>query len=245
MKPFLILQLRPNDKASDGEFDAFLKFSNLTSDQVVRVRMEQNGIPNVNLDDFSGVIVGGGPSNVSDTENKKSYEQKKFESSLTGLLSEVVERDFPFLGACYGFGALTSHCGGLISKEKYSEDVGGITIQLTKEAQDDELLKDFPTEFRAFGGHKEACQTAPKNAIILAKSSTCPVQLIRIKNNIYGTQFHPELDVEGIILRINIYKYAGYFPPEDAQQLIDTVTDEDIRIPMMFMKRFVEKYKIS
>jgi len=67
--------------------------------------------------------------------------------------------------------------------------------------------------------------------------------MFRIQENIYATQFHPELDVEGITLRINIYKHAGYFPPEDAQELIETVRQEEITVPMMILKRFVDKYR--
>ncbi len=45
MKPFLILQLRPIDMASDDEFDAFLKYGGLLNNQVHRVRMEKEGVP--------------------------------------------------------------------------------------------------------------------------------------------------------------------------------------------------------
>lgn len=242
MKPFLILQLRPNNEASDGEYEAFLKFGGLHQDQTRRVRMEQNGIPNINLDDYSGMIVGGGPSNVSDAQEKKGPEQKRFEADLKNLLTRVADQDFPYLGACYGLGALASNQGATVSKEKYSEPVGALKIELTEEAQNDPLTQGLPQHFRALGGHKEACQNAPEGAVVLAKSATCPIQMIRLKNNIYGTQFHPELDAPGLIVRINIYKYAGYFPPEDAEKLIQEVKDEEITIPQTILKRFIGRY---
>ena len=50
MKPFLLLQLRPIDQASDKEFEAFLKYGELKEEDVVRIRMEKEGIPEIKLD---------------------------------------------------------------------------------------------------------------------------------------------------------------------------------------------------
>lgn len=173
----------------------------------------------------------------------KVISRKSLKKDLHNLFDEIIEKDIPYLGACYGLGIIANHQGSVVSKEKYSEDVGAVTIALAEEGKKDDLLKDLPESFRAFVGHKEACQGTPKNAVLLASSETCPVQMIRIKNNIYATQFHPELDVDGIIKRINTYKHAGYFPPEDAEKLIKKVQQENITIPMEIMKRFVEKYR--
>ncbi len=241
IKPFLILQLRPEDAASDNEFSAFLQFSGLKKQNTTRVRIEKHGVPDIDLDKFSGVIVGGGPSNVSD--HSKPVEQIKFETELGPLIDEIVQRDFPFLGACYGLGFLANHLGGVVSKEKYGEPVGAINVKLTGFAHNDDLTKDLPTMFRAFAGHKEACQATPPGAVVLAKSDSCPVQMIRYGQNVYATQFHPELDREGLALRINIYRHAGYFPPEDAEMLIAASKNETITVPPIILKRFVTKYQ--
>ena len=242
MKPFLILQLRPEDKASDGELEAILEFGRLTKDDIHRVRMEQLGIPHVDLDDYSGVILGGGPYNNCDPEEKKGDIQRRLEVDIKELLDQIVERDFPFLGICYGVGALGTHQSCLISKD-YGEDVGAVTVKLTEEGVQDDLLKGLPTEFRAFVGHKEGCGQLSDEITKLAYSDSCPVQMFRLKNNIYATQFHPELDLPGIILRINVYKHAGYFPEEDAEELIEDCEKENITEPMKVLQNFVNKYR--
>jgi len=245
MKPFLILQLRPNDDAANGEFQAFLKHGGLSEKDVVRIRMEKAGIPEINLDDYSGVIVGGGPSNISDPEEKKSDEQKRFEKDLQKLLEDIFDRDFPYLGACYGLGALAEFCGGDVSKEKFSEDVGPVTITLTKDGEKDPLTAGLPKSFWVFLGHKEACQNIPTGIVNLASSEECPHQMFRLKTNIYATQFHPELDVEGIVTRINVYKHHGYFPPEDAEVLMEKCKQEKVTVPPKILKRFIETYRQS
>ena len=205
--------------------------------------MEQKGIPEIRLSDYSGVILGGGPSNVSDTDHKKYPYQKIFEPQLNKLLDAIFESDFPFLGTCYGIGALVKHQNGIVSQEKYAEAVGVVDIKLTEAAKQDFLTTGLPPVFKAFGGHKEACQFAPKGAVLLAGSDTCPFQMFRFKNNIYATQFHTELDAQGMTVRIEVYKNHGYFSPGDAEKLIQDVKASKVIYPGMILRKFVEKYK--
>lgn len=240
MKKFLLIQIRPEDEAADNELQAFLNFGSLKHDDVHRIQADREPIPELNLDNYAGVIVGGGPSNISDKE--KTDVTLRMERDIYRLLDQVIEKDVPYLGACYGFGGLVAHQGGVISKEHYSEDVGATTVSLTDAGKQDSLTMDLPHTFRAFGGHKEAAQTLPLSAVLLASSLSCPVQMIRVKNNIYATQFHPELDTDGIIVRINVYRHAGYFPPDDAEKLISLVEKEVVTAPVQILQNFVNRY---
>ena len=66
MKPFLVLQLRPEDEASDGEFQAFLEKGGLDASRAHRVRLEHEDLPSdLSLEAYAGVIVGGGPAGLS------------------------------------------------------------------------------------------------------------------------------------------------------------------------------------
>ncbi|MBT8271299.1 MAG: glutamine amidotransferase [Flavobacteriaceae bacterium] len=243
MKPFLILQIRPIDEASDDEYAAFLKYSGLQEQQTHRIRMEKSGIPDISLEDYSGIILGGGPSNVSDPPVEKSENQKRFESDLNRILEQVFKTDFPFLGVCYGMGALAMHRGGIVARDRYSEAVGTAQISLTEAGSADKLLEGIPEEFTAYCGHKEACQALPPGAVLLAESDVCPSQMIRFQSNIYATQFHVELDEQGIQLRIDVYKNHGYFKPEDAEKLIREMSGSNVVHPERILQRFVEIYR--
>jgi GMP synthase (glutamine-hydrolysing) len=77
----------------------------------------------------------------------------------------------------------------------------------------------------------------------LASSEACPVQMFRVKSNIYATQFHPEADASGFAVRINIYRNHGYFPPESADQIISAVAKEKLPEAQAILKRFVDRYR--
>lgn len=241
MKPFLILQLRPEDDTSDSEYQAILKYGRLEASATHRIRIEKNGIPEISLDDYSAVIVGGSPFDISTPEAQKKPIQKKIERDFRRLFDDIVPGDFPFLGACSGCGLLGSYLNTPISA-KFAEPVGGARVALTEAGKKDSLLHGFPEHIDVLLGHKEACDSTPEGATLLIRGEACPVQMFRLGENVYATQFHPEGDCEGFTLRIHAYKNHGYFPPEEAQDLITAVSREDTPHAREILQRFVARY---
>ena len=241
MKPFLLLATRGEDIAADGEYAAFCQYGGLEPEQLHRVRLEREPLPAVNLDDYSGVLVGGGPFNSSDPADKKGPVQRRVEAELAVLLDELVARDFPFLGACYGVGTLGAHQGAVIDST-YGEPPGPVVVELTPDAAADPLLDGVLPTVPAYVGHKEAVRKLPDHAVLLASSADCPVQMFRIKQNLYATQFHPELDVVGMQQRIVVYRDYGYFPSEEAELVRERVVAVTVAEPMRILRAFVERY---
>ena len=241
MKPFLLLATRSEDEAADDEYAGFLAAGDLTSDRLHRVRLEAAAMPPIDLDDYSGVIVGGSPFNASDPPGVKSPVQRRVERELTALLDQVLERDFPFLGACYGVGLLTSRLGGTLDGT-WSEEAGPTWIALTDEGAADQLFAALAPTFQAFVGHKEACSELPPGAVLLATGQNCPVQAFRVGNNVYATQFHPELTNAGILTRIRIYREYGYFDPDALDDVIAAIDASIVTEPANLMKAFVLRF---
>lgn len=242
MKTCLVIQLRPEDETSDNEFAAILKFGGLKETEVTRLRAEKTGLPSLDLSKYFAIIVGGSPFDISKPEDQKSDIQKKIESDFEELFDQIVPADLPFLGACSGNGLLGRYLGANISN-KYSEPVGGVDLTLTEAGKEDLLLRDLPETFRGLVGHKEACDDTPPGAVLLVSSPTCPVQMFRVGENIYATQFHPEADAEGFIVRIHIYKHHGYFPAETAEELIGVIQKESVPYTNEILRRFVKRYR--
>jgi GMP synthase (glutamine-hydrolysing) len=241
VKPILLLSIRADDAAADNEYESFLTLAGLEEDELRRVRLDQRALGDVDLRDWSGIWVGGGPFNYTDPDEKKSPVQRRVEADLNRLLDTVVEADFPFLGACYGVGALGQHQGAVLDR-RYSEPVGTVRVALTAAGRRDPLLQDLPAEFDAFTGHKEAISELPGHAVLLASSDACPVQAFRVGSNVYATQFHPELDAAGLCTRIDVYKHAGYFDPSEADELKAMARRSEISHPPAILRAFVRRH---
>ncbi len=82
----------------------------------------------------------------------------------------------------------------------------------------------------------------PASATLLVTADLCPVQMFRVKDNLYGTQFHPELDEAGILQRIRVYRDAGYFDPAEQDRVEAQVRGVDARPAGLVIRNFVARY---
>ncbi len=243
MRRFLLLQLRPETEAADGEYAAFLDKGRLQAAQVHRIRLDAEGLPeDLDLTRYAGVIVGGGPGCISDAPEDKDPVEARIEAAVLGLMPQIVARDLPFLGCCYGIGVLAHHLGAEVSKRRYSEDIGATTCAKTAAGHADPLLQDLPDAFDALVGHKEAVQSLPEGTVHLLHADTCPFQMIRSGKNVYATQFHPEADGADFAARVRIYRDRGYFAPEDADALEAACLQLSAPVPAKILRRFVRRY---
>lgn len=241
MKPFLLLATRAEDVPADEEYALFLRFAGLREEELVRVRMEARPLGGVDLDDYSGIFVGGGPFNASDPIEKKSAAQQRVEAEIAALLDEVVARDFPFFGACYGIGTVGAHQGAVIDGT-YREPISVVEVHTTAAGRADPLLAGMPESFAAFVGHKEAITRLPATATLLVRGDACPVQMFRVGENVYATQFHPECDVDGISTRIRAYAGYGYFGPDELELTLDAVRRRPVLHTGRLLRAFVDRY---
>lgn len=238
MKPFLLLSIRGERAAAENEYASFLRFTGLEPVDLPVVNLSHEELRSVDLDAWSGILMGGGAWNASDDQMTKSDVQLDAEKKLSALLDDIVARDFPFLGACYGIGTVGLHQGGVVDRS-WPEPVGPLSVTLTPDGEADPVFAGLPSDFAAYGGHKEAMVCLPSHAVLLATSAACPVQAFRVGRNVYATQFHPELDLEGICTRIAVYKNAGYFDPSEAEAVMAASEAVDVEHPMTLLGNFV------
>ena len=76
---------------------------------------------------------------------------------------------------------------------------------------------------------------------ILGSSKACPVHLARFKTNIYGTQHHPEIDREGIAIRVAHY-VGVYFTEEEHPEVLRAV--QSVHVDSSLITHFVRKYGV-
>jgi GMP synthase (glutamine-hydrolysing) len=239
--PFLLLATRDHDEAARAEYASVLRHTGLRPDELHHLRVESEPLGPIDLADYSGVILGGSSFNISD--EVKSGLQQRVEADLTALLDRIVDSDFPFLGLCYGVGTVTQHLGGTVDRE-FGEPISAIEVTLTRAGLADPILAGVGERFHAFVGHKEACKDVPSTVTMLALGLACPVQMYRVGSNVYVTQFHPELDADDLADRMRIYQHAGYFAPEELDQLIEMMkTSEVDGRQHRVLANFVQNYR--
>jgi GMP synthase (glutamine-hydrolysing) len=244
VRPFLFLGTRAEEDVAQQEYDAVLAGSGLRAAELVRVRVEAGPLGEVDLDDWSGIVLGGGPFNASDPEHAKSPAQRRAEAELRALAERVVAADFPFLGACYGVGVLGGLAGGVVDRT-WGEPIGALPVRLTPDGVADPLFGILPPVFDAFLGHKEAVARLPEGAVLLASTDTCPVHAFRLGRHVYATQFHPELDPVALCDRIDAYSAHGYYEPHEQEVLKAAAREAVVTEPVRLLARFVELHARS
>ena len=68
------------------------------------------------------------------------------------------------------------------------------------------------------------------------------MQAFRVGANVYATQFHPELDMAGLCTRIEVYKHAGYFDPDEADEIKAPAARSDVSWAPAILRGFVRRY---
>lgn len=241
MKPFLLITTRDDERVASEEHASYCSLTGLLPEDLDWKRAEREPIGDVDFGCYSGVLLAGSPFTVSEPAEKKSPEELRVERELARLLDRVIEHDFPFLGICYGIGTIGTHQGAKVDRT-YGESAQAARITLSAEGIADPLFSELPREFDAFVGHKEAISEAPPHLAVLASSPGCPVQAFRVGENVYATQFHPELDAVAMTSRIRAYIDHGYFDPDEVGALIRRIQRADVRASQMVLARFTEQY---
>ena len=245
MLPFLLIQTRVDDDIAADELRSTRQLGGFEAHELSSLRLEaEESCPDWEtiLSTHSGIILGGSPFNA--TDSVKSELQERVESHLTQLLDRVVERGFPFLGACYGISTLGLHRGGLVDRT-YGEAAAAIDVTLTDAGAVDPLCRGLSPVFTAFVGHKEAMSRVPPGAVVLATGTACPVQMFRIGTNLYATQFHPELDFEGLAFRLSRYRSEGYVPEGELATALAAAAERPVSEPGIILANFKRVYSAS
>lgn len=275
MLPFLLIQTRADDDVVADELRSTVAQGGFSPDQVVQLQLDREFAedPLVRtenltqspiaedapadrtmaprhfdwaeiLDRHSGIILCGSPFNSTDPEDQKSALQLRVEVELRRMLDEVVRRDFPFFGACYGVSTLGLHQGAVVDRT-YGEKAGAVPVSVTPQGRRDALLEGVETDFLAYVGHKEAISSLPSHAVLLVHGQGAPVQMFRIGQNMYATQFHPEVDREGFLRRLQAYAGHGYYEPERAQEYFRAVREAEVTQPQRILANFRRRYARS
>lgn len=144
------------------------------------------------LDGYDGLVVLGGPMSAYDDHRLPhlAVEMK--------LIDSAMQRNLPVLGICLGAQLLARTLGARVYANPIKE-IGWYDVVPSDHAETDPLLGEFDDRETLFQWHGDTFEI-PSGAFHLAASRQCANQAFRYGANIYGFQFHLEVD-EPMILR--------------------------------------------
>ncbi len=150
------------------------------------VNFDRNPMERPTLDKYHGLIVLGGHMGVYEAD---TYTHIKVEMKL---IEEALKKNIPILGICLG-SQLIAHVLGSEVRKNNEKEIGWYDISLTPEGEKDALLFNFQKSEKIFQLHGDTFDI-PKSSVHLASSKICNSQAFRYGDNVYGLQFHLEVD---------------------------------------------------
>jgi GMP synthase (glutamine-hydrolysing) len=113
------------------------------------------------------------------------------------LIRKCVAADHPMLGICLGSQLTAGALGQKVYKGTAGKEIGFMDIELTDAAHQTPLRHFDKSKTKVFQWHGDTFDLPPE-ATLLASSKQYKNQAFRIGKNIFATQFHPEIDSNGL-----------------------------------------------
>ena len=135
---------------------------------------------------YNGLVVLGGPMNVDDLERHPHLAVE------VELIQQAIEQGLPVLGICLGAQLIAKALGAPVHANG-GKEIGWYEVSPTPAAKDDPLFGAFGEGEKIFQWHSDIF-ALPTGAVQLATSRTCHHQAFRYGTNVYGLQFHLEVD---------------------------------------------------
>jgi GMP synthase (glutamine-hydrolysing) len=200
-----------------GDFDAMALRGMAFPAERTQVVLADQGAPLPAASDCLGVVITGAHCMVTDN--------LPWSLAIERWLPGLIDAEVPILGICYGHQLLGRALGGIVEDHPAGKEVGTFEIQLTPAKADDPLFCRLPERFPVHATHTQSVTTLPPGAILLAGNDFEPHHAMRIGNNAWGVQFHPEYDSSITRDYINAQAKALTRAGQDVAALLDGVVE--------------------
>jgi GMP synthase (glutamine-hydrolysing) len=218
-----------------GTLDPLLKREGI---RIRYVNFERNPEAAPDLSGNDGLILMGGYMGVYEAH---LYPHLKVEMQL---IEQALKRNIPVLGICLGSQILAHVLGAEVRKHRERE-MGWSEVRLTDAGKKDPIFSHFRDSEILFQSHGDTFDI-PQSAEHLAFSEVCHGQAFRYGENVYGFQFHIEIDRPTIghwlemPENLEIFGNSnGRFVPETILQDTDRHLDRSIHLSEQAFRNFL------
>lgn len=232
-KPILLVQAgTPPDEIRTHEGDLsdwFSRALGIGSDRLDVIRVfEGEPLPTPNV--YQAAIITGSWAMVTD--------RLDWSEATAHWIRQAMAVDMPLFGVCYGHQLMAHALGGRIDYHPAGIEIGCQEIELLPTATSDPLTCALPPRFAAHLTHLQTILTPPPGAVVLARSSHDPHQIVRYGPRAISTQFHPEftrsISAACVTRRADMLRSEGRDPEEMLNNLRATP------IAQSLLQRFVQ-----
>ncbi len=139
------------------------------------------------LDPYDGLILTGSPASVHDGN--------EWIDRLRLLVIKAHQIGQPIFGACFGHQVIAEALGAKVGDNPSGWVLG--TVE-TSRVSIPEWEADLPDKLSFYAAHHEQVLNLPDGAELIHQAPTCRIAGFRVGNQIYTTQYHPEMEHEFI-----------------------------------------------
>lgn len=143
--------------------------------------MVENDTPIETLlsENLDGILLSGGAPRVG------------VEGTLGNCGDYIDQLDIPILGICAGHQFMARKFGGEAAPA-INPEFGAVEMEVLDEG---DILRGVPSPSTVWESHHDEVNIVPDDFKVLAKSETCPVQVMRHQTRpLFGMQYHPEVE---------------------------------------------------
>lgn len=189
------------------------------------------------ITNYDGLIVLGGPMNC-DQSDRYPHLDTEIE-----LIRQTIDSGKPVLGICLGAQLIARALGASVSPNRPKE-IGWHALNPTKAGSTDPLFQHFGDTQMIFQWHGDMFDI-PHGATHLATSPGCKNQAFRYNDNVYGLQFHLEVDaamIERWLHTPSMAREAMEIGGEDHPEQISAATKHHIDQSVAFGNRIFGEF---
>lgn len=166
------------------------------------------------------VIRGEFPESVDDCDGwlitgsrHGAYEGLDWMLALESFVRDLVDRQIPLVGICFGHQIIARALGGEVVKSDKGWGVGVSTYAVTKQLS---WMEQAADHIRIYSFHQDQVIKLPPDAEVYLSSDFCPVAGYTYGDSVMTIQAHPEFEENYEVTLLNLY--AGNIVPRAAAE---------------------------
>ena len=169
---------------------------------------------NKNIDNYDAYIWTGGGGNI--------YENNSHNFSQLKLCENIIGKDKPIWGSCWGLQVIVTVLGGVIKKCQKPEFGYSKDIKIISSTLNDSIYRGKSNIFDAPAHHYDIVEKLPNEFEIISENEICIQSIYSSSKNIFCTQYHPELPYDYIASLMRFWKdnYKNFFSEIEFNEIL-------------------------